>query len=79
MFEKFAVCLLAALDLYKLRESLNKQRTADAKNKTYSNKKLRGKNKKLLIIKGANHTDLYYKTDVIPFDKMENFFKTYLK
>ena len=42
-------------------------------------KKLTGKNKELMIIPGANHTDLYYKTDVIPFDKMERFFKTNLK
>ena len=42
-------------------------------------KKLKGKNKELLIIPGANHTDLYYKMDVIPFDKIENFFKTNLK
>jgi len=42
-------------------------------------KKLTGKNKELLIIPGANHTDLYYKMDVIPFDKIESFFKTNLK
>ena len=42
-------------------------------------KKLKGNNKELYIIPGANHTDLYYKTDVIPFDKIENFFKTNLK
>ena len=42
-------------------------------------KKLKGKNKELYIIPGANHTDLYYKTDVIPFDKIESFFKTNLK
>ena len=42
-------------------------------------KKLIGDNKELMIIPGANHTDLYYKTDVIPFDKMEKFFKDNLK
>ena len=42
-------------------------------------KKLRGKDKKLLIVPDANHTDLYYKTDVIPFDKMEAFFKRLLQ
>lgn len=42
-------------------------------------KKLTGKNKELMIIPNANHTDLYYKTDVIPFDKMEQFFKDNLK
>ncbi|MBQ4400382.1 MAG: alpha/beta hydrolase [Alphaproteobacteria bacterium] len=42
-------------------------------------KKLTGDNKELMIIPDANHTDLYYKTDVIPFDKMEQFFKDNLK
>ena len=42
-------------------------------------KKLKGDNKELLIIPGANHVDLYDQTDKIPFDKIENFFKTYLK
>lgn len=42
-------------------------------------KKLTGDNKELMIIPNANHTDLYYKTDVIPFDKMELFFKENLK
>lgn len=31
-------------------------------------------NKKLMIIEGAVHTDLYDNTDVIPFDKLESFF-----
>lgn len=35
-------------------------------------------NKELLIIPGAVHTDLYDKTDIIPFEKMEGFFKKYL-
>ena len=35
-------------------------------------------NKELMIIPGAVHTDLYYKTDVIPFEKIETFFKKYL-
>lgn len=42
-------------------------------------KKLKGDNKELMIIPGANHTDLYYKTDLIPFGKMEHFFKENLK
>ena len=42
-------------------------------------KKLTGENKELYIVPGANHTDLYYKMDVIPFDKMEKFFKDNLK
>ena len=40
-------------------------------------KKLKGDNKELMIIPGANHTDLYDKK--VPFDKIESFFKTYLK
>lgn len=35
--------------------------------------------KELMIIPGAVHTDLYDKTDVIPFDKLESFFRTNLK
>ena len=41
--------------------------------------KLKGDNKELMIIPGANHVDLYDNMDVIPFDKMEQFFKTNLK
>ena len=36
-------------------------------------------NKKLLIIPNAVHTDLYDKLDIIPFDKMVDFFNIYLK
>ena len=36
-------------------------------------------NKQLLIIPGAVHTDLYDNLDVIPFDKIQEFFQTYLK
>ena len=36
-------------------------------------------NKELLIIPGAVHTDLYDRTNIIPFDKMEQFFSDYLK
>ena len=36
-------------------------------------------NKELLIIPGAVHTDLYDRMDVIPFDKLEQFFKEHLK
>ena len=36
-------------------------------------------NKELMIIPGAVHTDLYDKPDVIPFDKMTEFFNEYLK
>lgn len=42
-------------------------------------KKLRGDNKELMIIPGAVHTDLYDRTNIIPFDKLEQFFKEYLK
>ncbi len=40
--------------------------------------KLRGDNKELLLISGAVHTDLYDRMDVIPFDKLEDFFRRYL-
>ena len=40
--------------------------------------KLTGDNKELLIIPGASHVDLYDRTDVIPFDKMEAFFRQYM-
>lgn len=42
-------------------------------------KKLKGDNKELLIVPGAVHTDLYYKMDVIPFDKIEAFYHKYIK
>ena len=32
-------------------------------------------NKELLVIPGAVHTDLYDNLDVIPFDKMDEFFR----
>lgn len=35
--------------------------------------------KELLIVKGANHVDLYDRMDKIPFDKIAQFFKTNLK
>lgn len=34
--------------------------------------------KELVVIPGANHTDLYDKTDVIPFDKLAAFFNQHL-
>ena len=40
--------------------------------------KLKGDNKELLIIPGAVHTDLYDKTDIIPFDKMTAFFHKFM-
>ena len=42
-------------------------------------KKLKGDNKELLIIPDANHTDLYDRMNIIPFDKLEQFFREYLK
>ncbi len=41
-------------------------------------KRLRGDNKELLIVPGASHTDLYDRTEVIPFDAIERFFRTWL-
>lgn len=40
--------------------------------------KLRGENKELMIIPSAVHTDLYDRKDIIPFDKLEIFFRQYL-
>ncbi len=37
--------------------------------------KLTGDNKELMIIPEASHTDLYDKVDIIPFDKMQEFFE----
>ena len=44
-------------------------------------KKLKGDNKELFIVNGANHVDLYDGGDknAIPFDKIESFYKEYLK
>ena len=42
-------------------------------------KKLKGDNKELMIIPGASHVDLYDRVDIIPFDKIEQFFLQYLK
>lgn len=41
-------------------------------------KKLTGDNKKLLIVPGANHTDLYDNLSVIPFDQIVTFFQNSL-
>ena len=41
--------------------------------------KLTGDNKELLIIPGANHTDLYDQMDIIPFEKLNAFFTAYLR
>ena len=42
-------------------------------------KKLKGDNKKLLIVPNANHTDLYDNLEKIPFDEIENFIRENLK
>lgn len=36
-------------------------------------------NKELMILPNALHTDLYDRLDIIPFDKIEKFFREYLK
>lgn len=41
--------------------------------------KLKGDNKELLIIPGAVHTDLYDRTDIIPFDKIVSFLYAHLQ
>lgn len=42
-------------------------------------KKLKGDNKELMIIPDASHTDLYDKTEIIPFDEITEFFSKNLK
>lgn len=42
-------------------------------------KRLKGDNKELLIIPDANHCDLYDNISVIPFDRMESFFRNAFK
>ena len=42
-------------------------------------KMLKGDNKELLIVPEANHTDLYDNFEKIPFDKIEQFYRMYLK
>ena len=40
--------------------------------------KLKGNNKELLLIPNAVHTDLYDRTDIIPFDTLTTFFQKWL-
>lgn len=42
-------------------------------------KKFKGDNKELMIIPDAVHTDLYDRMDIIPFDKLESFFRENLR
>ncbi|MCD8378223.1 MAG: alpha/beta hydrolase [Candidatus Gastranaerophilales bacterium] len=42
-------------------------------------KKLKGDNKELLIVKDANHVDLYDNLEKIPFDKIVEFYNTNLR
>ena len=42
-------------------------------------KLLKGGNKRLMIIPGASHTDLYDRENVIPFDAITGFFNDYLR
>ena len=42
-------------------------------------KLLKGDNKELLIVPGASHTDLYDQRNVIPFDRIDEFFRKNLK
>ena len=41
-------------------------------------KKLKGDNKRLLIVPGASHTDLYDQVNIIPFDEITDFYRQYL-
>ena len=43
-----------------------------------AHKRLKGDNKRLLIVPGANHTDLYDNLEAIPFDRISDFFENYL-
>ncbi|MBR4222860.1 MAG: alpha/beta hydrolase, partial [Victivallales bacterium] len=42
-------------------------------------KKLKGDNKELVIVPGASHCDLYDQLDIIPFDKIAEFYRKNLK
>lgn len=42
-------------------------------------KALGSENKELVVVPNANHTDMYYNSGKIPFDKIDNFFKVNLK
>ncbi|MBR1438798.1 MAG: alpha/beta hydrolase, partial [Synergistaceae bacterium] len=42
-------------------------------------KRLRGDNKKLIIVPGASHCDLYDNMEKIPFEEIKAFFAEYLK
>ena len=42
-------------------------------------KQLKGDNQELLIVAGANHTDLYDNLEKIPFDRIAHFFRSHLK
>ena len=42
-------------------------------------KKLKGENKELVIIPGASHVDLYDNPEKIPFGRIDEFFRKYLK
>jgi fermentation-respiration switch protein FrsA (DUF1100 family) len=41
-------------------------------------KKLKGDNKKLVIVPGANHCDLYDNLEMIPFDDIADFYNTWM-
>ncbi|MGM0213322.1 alpha/beta hydrolase [Enterococcus sp. AZ109] len=43
-----------------------------------AHKNLQGNNKELMIIPSASHTDLYDQMDIIPFDKITEFYNNYL-
>ena len=59
---------------YAKKQAMNAQRTKDYFSEGVY-EKLTGENKELLIIPGTNHTDLYDRMDVIPFDKLDAFFR----
>ena len=40
---------------------------------------LKGDNKELMLIPGASHCDLYDQFDIIPFDRIAEFYRKHLK
>lgn len=70
----------SGMQLTEIKEFMNWCKDGDS---TLENRlnlfKKQKENKELMIIPDAVHTDLYDNLEVIPFDKMENFFKANLK
>lgn len=63
------------------REKARREAVEDAHSKEFSEEayKLAGLPKELVVVPGAGHVDLYDRVNLIPFDKLNNFFKGHLK